>query len=439
MRVLRNPFYLMAGVYLVVDVLALAAMALVVADVLDPIPGLIWLRIHLLTIGVVAQVILGALPALVAARLGTQPPGRAMSAILWLLANASFALLLYSMPQGLSQLAAVGATGIFLAVVLLLVSLHRRGACPPVGARSGLLYFIAGPVFFLIGIYMAVSMLLRWPAPGGFFGLIEGHVHANVWGFLALIVAGFLLERIPAAVGRPLFWPKLVTITAWLLILGALGLVAGPWLAIMPLTMGGIAVYVTGTALLLANLAATAVAGRRWTANIAHLLIAYLWMIVPAVVAPILLKLTGKLPSGAVEAAAVSGLIAGWVLQIVLGALPLRLREMRHLASGWDGRWMSVTLLNLGVLLIWVAAFVSSIDLPASLTVVFTFDESVSTLVMASWADLHVGLTVVGYSLVAIACVRPVIAILKLLLTGPSRESPEQPPTEVMPRLIAVN
>lgn len=406
MRVFRNPFYLMAGVYLTLDVVALAAMALVTAGVLAPIPALVWVRIHLLTIGVVTQVVLGAAPGLVAARLGVRPPGRLMNGALWLLVNASFALLLYSMPQGLSQLAALAAGGIFLAVLLLLVSLHRMGACPAVGSRAGLSFFVAGPMFFLVGIFMAASMLLGWPAPGGFFGQLEAHVHANVWGFLALVVAGFLLERIPAVVGRPLRWPRLVPATASLLIVGALGLVSGPWLAVLPLTMLGIALYVTGTALLVANLAATAAAGGRWTANIAHLLVAYLWMLVPAVVAPIILAITGKLPTGSVEAAAVSGLIAGWVLQIALGALPLRLRSLRPRAAGWDGCWGSVALLNLGVLVIWVAAFVSTVGL-------------------ATW------LTVAGYGLVAIASLPPLFAILRLLLTGPRHESPENAPVTI--------
>lgn len=400
MRILRNPFYLMAGIYLTLDVLALAAMALVVADIIAPVPGLVWLRIHLLTIGVVVQVILGTLPGHIASRLGASPPGRIMSVFLWTLVNICFALLLYSMPQGLSELAAGAAAGIFVAVVLMLVSIHRRGACPPVGARAGMAFFIAGSVFFLIGIFMAVSMLLHWSAPGGYFGQIEGHVHANVWGFLALVVAGFLLERIPTALGQPLRWRRLVAPTALLLILGALGLVAGPWLAIMALTMGGIAIYLIGTALLVINLAGTALAARHWTANIAHLLIAYLWMAVPAAVAPIILTLTGKLPSGAVEAAAVSGLIAGWVLQIALGALPMRLREIRKRTTGWNGSWGSVALLNLGVLLIWVAAFVTVAD-------------------PATW------LTVAGYALVALASVRPVIAILGLLVSGPERDTPE--------------
>lgn len=403
MRVLRNPFYLMAGAYLVLDALALAALALVTAGVLAPIPGLVWIRIHLLTIGVVVQVILGALPGLVAARLGTKPPGRAMSITLWLLVNGGFALLLYSMPAGLSRLAAVAAAAIFLAIVLLLATIHRRGACPPVRSRAGMRFFVAGPMFFLIGIVMAVSMLLNWPAPGGFFGMLEAHVHANVWGFLALIVAGVLLERVPAAVGRSLRWPHLVPAISWLLVLGALGLVSGPWLGVLPLTILGIVVYVTGTALLLANLLATAVAGHRWTANIAHLLIAYIWMIVPAVIAPVILALTGRLPTGRVEAAAVSGLIAGWVLQIVLGGLPLRLRELRHRASGWDGSWASVVLLNLGVLLVWIAAFVP----PGSLMMPFT---------------------VIGYTLIVVAWVRPLVAILGLLFVDPGHDSRERHP-----------
>ena len=402
MRLLRNPYYLMAGVYLALDVLALAAMALVAADVIAPIPDLIWIRIHLLTIGVVVQVILGTLPRIVAARLGVEPPGGWVNVVLWLLVNASLALLLYSMPLGLSLLAAIGATGIFLAIVLMLATVHRRGACPPVGRRAGALLFIAGPLFFLFGIFLAVSMLLHWPAPGGFFGEIEGHVHANVWGFLALVVAGFLLERIPVAIGRPLRWPRLIPAISWLLIAGAFGLVAGPWVGILPLTMAGIAIYVGGTALLLANLAATALAGRTWTANIGHLLIAYLWMIVPAVVAPVILALTGKLPTGPVEGAAVSGLIAGWVLQIVLGALPLRLRDIGHHASGWDGSWISVALLNAGALLIWVSAFITSAD-------------------VTRW------MTVAGYVLVVVACVRPLIAILRLLFTKAVDESPKQP------------
>lgn len=393
MNLRRNPFYLMAGIYLLLDIIALSALALALAGVIPSFPGLGWVRIHLLTIGVVVQSILGTLPALARARLGGKRPGVGVTWALWLLVNGSFGLLLYSMPLGLSTLAASAAVGIFVAIVLMLAIMYRQGAIPPVGTRASLRFYVAGPLFFLIGIVMAISMLLNWPAPGKFFGLLEAHVHANVWGFLALVVAGFLLERIPAYVGRPLRWPALVPATSWLLIAGAAGLVAGPWLGFLPLTLLGIIVYVVGTALLLTNLVGTILPSRTWTPNLAHLVVAYLWMVVPAFVAPFILALTGHLPTGRIEAAAVSGLIAGWVLQIVIGAFPLRLREGQQRTAGRDGWWSSVVSLNVGVLAIWVSAF--------------TPDFATA-----------IALTVLGYTFVVFGWLLPLVTILKRVLNG---------------------
>jgi hypothetical protein len=374
MNIRRNPFSLMAGMYLLLDSIALSALVLVMLGVIPSVPGLDWVRIHLLTIGVVVQSVLGALPALVATKLRGKRPSAAVTWTLWLLVNISFGLLLYSMPLGFSALAAGAAVGIFAAIVLLLASMYRQKAIPPVGAHASLRFYVAGPFFFLIGILMAISMLLNWPAPGQFFGLLEAHVHANVWGFLALVVAGFLLARIPTYVGRPLRWPTLVPATSWLLITGAVGLVAGPWLGFLPLTLLGIVVYMVGTVLLLSNLAGTILASRIWTPNLAHLVVAYLWMVVPAIVAPLVLALTGHLPTGRIEAAAVSGLVAGWILQIVIGAFPLWLREGQPHTVGRDGWWFSVVALNVGVLIVWISAFTPDLVTARMLTALaYTF------------------------------------------------------------------
>src|SRR5919199_1340477 len=93
----RNPFYLMAGFYFLLDALTGAAMVLVTAGILPSIAGLGWLRVHLLTIGVATQVALGLLPGIAAARLGTKAPDPRLTPIVWLLVNVSFALLLVSM------------------------------------------------------------------------------------------------------------------------------------------------------------------------------------------------------------------------------------------------------------------------------------------------------------------------------------------------------
>jgi len=391
MNLRRNPFYLMAGFYLLLDAIALSAQALVLGGVLPPLPDLGWARIHLLTIGVVVQAILGTLPTLVATKLGGKRPSISVTWTLWLLVNSSFGLLLYSMPDGFSELAAGAAIGIFAAVVLLLATLHWQGACSVRNTYVGLRFYMAAPLFFLFGIVMAMSMLLNWPAPGQFFGLLEAHVHANVWGFLALIVAGFLLEHIPAYANRPLRWSTLVPATFWFLTVGAAGLVAGPWLGLLPVTMLGIVIYVIGTSLLLSNLIGTLLPSHSLTPNIAHLVIAYLWMMVPAFVAPIILALTGHLPTGRIEEAAVSGLVAGWILQIVIGAFPLRLREVQQRSTGHDGWWLSVVILNVGVLSVWISAFV-----PA-------FTSSLSLMAL-------------GYTCVVIGCLLPLTTILKRLL-----------------------
>ncbi|MBE3558109.1 MAG: hypothetical protein IMW89_02665 [Ktedonobacteraceae bacterium] len=397
MKVRLNLFHLMAGVYLLLDALALAAHLLALMGVIPFLPGLNWLRIHLLTIGVVVQMIVGTLPLLVRGPQSLKWPEESMTRVLWLLLNGSFVLLLYSMPAGLSILAAIAGTGIFVVIVLLLVTLFapfQQKKRVTVEASLSRRFYLAGPFFFLVGILMALSMLLNWPAPGQFFGLLEAHVHANVWGFLALVVAGFLLEHLPAFAGQPLRWPALVPATFWLLIVGATGLVAGPWLAMLPLTIVGIALYVVGTTLLLTNLGGTLLRARSWLPNLAHLVLAYLWMVVPAFVAPLTLMITGHLPTGRIESAAVSGLVAGWILQIVIGAFPLRLREEKQIARGRDGWWISVGMLNIGVLALWILPF-----LPETAS---SFAEPV---------------TILGYTLIILSWLPPLLTVLSRVLS----------------------
>jgi hypothetical protein len=271
----RNPFYLMAGLYLLLDALVVAAMVLVTAGILPSIAGLGWLRVHLLTIGVATQLALGLLPGIAAARLGTKAPDPRLTPIVWLLVNVSFALLLVSMSAGMATVAAASTMGILVATALMLGTVIRSGVHAPAGRRAGARLYVAGPIFFLIGTTMALSMLLGWSSPGGFFGLIEAYVHANVWGFLGLVVADVLLDRVPTQIRQPLRYPRLVLAMTWLLIGGAAGLVAGPWLAFDPLLLGGIILYMMGTGMLIVNLAGTMQAGHRWTPNLSHVLLAY--------------------------------------------------------------------------------------------------------------------------------------------------------------------
>jgi hypothetical protein len=377
MSIRCNPFYLMALIYLVFDMLALALMVLLLAGIAPALSNLGWLRVHLLTIGVVVQAILGTLPGIVAEHVDSSDGGRPSNKrtwAIWWLVNASFLALLYAMPAGAQSLAAIAAGGILLAIVVLLFGLPRalaraRLEGPTAAAsRARRRCLLAGPVFLLIGILMAIGMLLRWPAPGGYSGLVEAHIHANVWGFVGLIVAAVLLDAVPRYRGEPLPWPRLVPATSWLLIMGAAGLTAGPWLALLPVTVLGLAIYVVGTVLLLMNLAGAILAGDGWgwAPDLAHVAAAYAWLMVPAVAAPVMLVRSGHLPSGDVQTAAISAVVAGWMLQLVLGILlPMigqgRIAQERGNAgsrrSGHVGHWIGVIVFNLGVAAFWLWAF----------------------------------------------------------------------------------
>ena len=293
----------------------------------------------------------------------------------------------------MATLAVASALGILVVTALMLGTVIRSGVHAPAGRRAGAWLYVAGPIFFLIGTTMALSMLLGWSSPGGFFGLIEAHVHTNVWGFLGLVVAGVLLDRVPTQTGQPLRYSRLVPAMTWLLIVRAAGLVAGPWLAFVPPLLGGIILYMTGTGLLIVNLAGTMRAAHRWTPNLAHVLLAYVWMIVQAIIAPTYLLVTGKLPPSAIETSAIAGMVGGWILQIVISALPFRLGEGQKHIRDHHGWWFSVVTLNLGALAIWTAAFAGVASATA--------------------------LTVTGYVLILAGWLPPLVLVLRRLFASP--------------------
>ncbi len=388
-----NPFYLGVGLYLILDALAVGLNALQIGGLMPAVSGIDWVRVHLLTIGVLVQMILGSLPGLTAANRGASRPSPRLNWMLWLLTNASLVILLLSMPAGLIGIAAAGAVGIFAAVLLMLHPAFQQPMSSQKGLDAVVRLYVAGPIFFLIGILMALSMLLNWWAPGGMSGILEAHVHGNAWGFLGLVVAGFLMSYIPTWVKHSLRFPAILSPMSWLLLCGATALVAGPWLNILALTILGLGLYMAGTVLLLANLVGTIAAAHGWTPNLAHLSLAYLWMIVPAIVAPLVLVTTHQLPTGGIEAAAVSGLVAGWILQVALGALPLYLTAENHNRGVREGSWFSVVMLNAGVALIWLAAF---------------WPDSNSSSLLAA----------IGYALILIGWLPPLYKLLPQLFTG---------------------
>lgn len=368
LRLAVNPFTIMAGLYVSVGLFFAVLKGL---EVLPGMPGpsnLNWIRVHLITIGTITQMIFAALPVILGRRLSIPERPVREGWIQWFLLNGGFVLVVIGLVGIDPWTASIGATLIFVAVYRLLTGLVKAWRSVGRPWRESFRFYATAPLYLLTGITMAVSLLFNWWAPGGRIGVLEAHVHANVWGFLALIVAGMLFDLFPAIAGGPMARPGWIGLTYHLLNLGAVGLVVGPWVNLHVLTVGGLGIYFVGTALLLTNLILTLFQHRRVTPSALHIILSYLWMIVPAFFAPFIVLAPHMVDGPAIEAAATQGLVNGWVLGMVMGALPRILRSWRHpdgplfgTDSGReDGCWLSVAALNLGVALVWATAVATS-------------------------------------------------------------------------------
>ena len=85
-----SAFYLTAAFYLVFALLTVLAYVLAQFGWIGAIPNLYWLRVHALTIGVLAQSLLGILPGLFASRSKSPaPPSWALWVVFILLSRCS--------------------------------------------------------------------------------------------------------------------------------------------------------------------------------------------------------------------------------------------------------------------------------------------------------------------------------------------------------------
>jgi cytochrome c oxidase cbb3-type subunit 1 len=377
MQTRTNPFLLMAGLYLSVGLLAVVGTLGVESGALDALPRLRWLTIHFVTIGGLTQALFGALPALVRSGAATTAATTRNRWFQWVTLNAGYPLVLLGMATGDTTTALAGATLVLVALGGLVLTVFRVSLSGDHSVR----FFRTAPWFLVVGILAAFGMLLNRHGPGGYFGSIEAHVHANVWGFLALVAAGALLTSIPHLFGADLRYPRLRSVTYWGITAGAAGLVAGPWLARHELTMGGLAVYVVGTVALLANVVGTYRAGDRTrTRRLALVLGAYLWLAFPVPWAPLVLLFPETVPGAAIELAAIDGLVFGWMLQLAMAFLPAVVvslgsdsHEAVPLLDGGDetvGRpsWLQIASVNVGMLALWGTAMPSLEAVAGSLT-----------------------------------------------------------------------
>jgi hypothetical protein len=362
---MTNPYLLMTLLYASLAVLGALDASLASLNLLPWFNGLRWLRVHLITLGMLTQIVFGMAPALAALRADRPRPGTRWD--IWLALNAGLLVLLVGIPLVNAALIFTGGALVFTAAGLLMAQLSGlrgpagRAAAPP--AAGGRRFYLAGLGYLLLGVIVGTGLWLGWGPVLRIQVPIEVHIHANNWGFMALVFAGLLVDLYPGFAGRPLAWPRSLTPIFWMMTAGALLLVLGPWTKNELFTVPGILLHLSATGWLLANVIAPVRGDRAaWDRpGLWHLVTAYVWIIAPVLVAPLILLKVPGFPGAGIEQNAPQALIYGWVLQFGFALIPYLFARFLFpdRPARLGGSWISLAAVHLGGVLLWASIFIT--------------------------------------------------------------------------------
>lgn len=354
-----NLYFLMTLLFLAVAALTAADAALTSWTIIPLVDGLRWLRVHFITLGALTEMLFGLLPLLVAKRAERPAPRTRLD--IWLTFNVGLVVLLVGIPAVNQPLILAGGALVFLATVLLLRQLQQLRPEPSGGPRPARRFYVMGLAYFLVGITVGTGLWLGWGNALQIRSPIEVHIHANNWGLMSLVFAGLLIDVYPSVTKRPFAWPDSVGRIFWLMSVGALGLVLGPWFGSRLLIVPGLVLHLGASIWLLLNVLRPVWGDRaQWaTPGLWHLTTAYVWFLAPVLVAPLILLEVPGFPGAGIEQNAPQALIYGWVLQFGYAVIPyFAQRQLQPRAEPTlGGSWFSLVAVHLGGVFLWTSIF----------------------------------------------------------------------------------
>lgn len=329
-----TPFHVTGYLFLVAGLLLAVHQGLQSFDAVPPAPWVRWSHIHFVTVGAFTQLVVGMLPQLAARRLQVAGPSQRTMWAGFVALNGGFVAAWVGRAFGPTWLYDAGLVTVWLTVAglfVLLVALVRQADRSMARDATIGLYLIA-PLMLLVGLTFAFSLYTTTFAidvPGGWWGLREGHVHANAWGFLGLAVIGTFYDVFPRLVEAPLHSRRLKGWSFWLLAAGIGPLAFGPVVGMGRAVTGtGLALYAGGYLCYVYNLVRTYRTGSR-SGLALSVLVAQAWILGPAGFAPfILFGVPLGIPERWIEMGALHFFFMGWALPVALGGLALFSRNL---------------------------------------------------------------------------------------------------------------
>ncbi len=345
------PYFLISLLFLSLAVLGALDSSLANLGVAQWFNGLRWLRVHVITLGVLVESVFGLLPILIA-RYANKPRPK-MRWDIWLTLNAGLLALLIGIPLVNQAIIFIGGTLIFGAAALLLPQLiNLRPPSPTFNLTRGFPFYVAGVSFLLIGIIFGTGLWLGWGVALQAVAPKEVHLHSNLWGFTSFVFAGLLVDLYPSIAKRSFAWERSIPIIFTLFLIGDLSLVIVPWLGLTAFTVPALIPHHAATALLLLNILLPLIKQRGgWSAGMIHIVAGYILILAPILAGPFVFTSGAELPMTFIEASAPQLLVYGWVMPIAFALVPYLFARilLRDEAVSLGGNWISLIAVFLAV------------------------------------------------------------------------------------------
>lgn len=390
-----QPYFLMSLLYLSLVVLSWLASILTGLEIIPMFGSLKWLRVHLVTLGALSEITFGLVPTLVAS-IRRQPRPK-MRWDIWLSLNAGLVLLLIGIPAITHTLIATGGALVGVATVLLikqLLDLRPIQVPEKTSISEGRRFYITALVYLVVGGLVGTGFWLGWSKVLHIYAPIEVHVHTNLWGFTALMLAGLLVDLYPSFADRPLAWPCTVPWIYWTMTLGAFGLIAGPWLNIDLFTVIGLTLHTFGSILLLVIVIKPLLGDRHaWTPGMLHLFTSYIWFFIPVVVAPLIVARATDFPVQEISGNGGPILVFGWILQFGYALVPYLFTRFLEpdKPARLGGTWLSLATIHVGSILFWLSLFFPNVEVVTRALAYGVWILSGFPILISLWKSLHSG------------------------------------------------